>query len=49
MQIGDIKWVAIDDLNMSEKLYPNFVHVPREQEGIKQLGIKEKILQILHD
>ncbi len=44
---GDIKWVAIDDLNMSERLFPNFVHVPREQEGIKQLGIKDKILEIL--
>jgi hypothetical protein len=43
----DVKWVAIDDLNMSERLFPNFVHCPREQEGIKRTGIKEKILEIL--
>ena len=43
----DVKWVAIDDLNMSERLFPNFVHCPREQEGIKRTGLKEKILEIL--
>ncbi len=44
---GDIKWVAIDDLNMDERLFPNFVLCPREQEGIKRTGIKEKILEKL--
>lgn len=43
----DIKWVAIDDLNMDQWLFPNFVLCPREQEGIKRLGIKEKIMKIL--
>lgn len=45
----DIKWVAIDDLNMSERLGDNFVLCPREQEGIKRTGIKEKIIKILND
>ena len=44
---NDIKWVAIDDLNMTEKLAPNFVLCPRENEGIKRTGLKEKILEIL--
>lgn len=44
---GDIKWVAVDDLNMDERLFPNFVLCPREQEGIKRTGIKEKILEKL--
>lgn len=44
---NDIKWVAIDDLNMDERLHPNFVHCPNEQEGIKKSGIKEKILDKL--
>jgi hypothetical protein len=43
----DIKWVAVDDLNMSERLKDNFVLCPREQEGIKRTGIKEKILEVL--
>ena len=44
-------WVAVDDLNMSnENLHPgldNFVLTPRPNEGIKQSGIKEKILKHL--
>jgi hypothetical protein len=44
---GDIKWVAVDDLNMDERLFPNFVLCPREQEGIKRTGIKDKILEKL--
>lgn len=44
---NDIKWVAIDDLNMTERLQGNFVHCPNEHEGIKRQGIKEKILEIL--
>ncbi len=47
-------WVAIDDLNMSlrdvdDKSWglKNFVLTPVNTEGIKQSGIKEKILQFL--
>ena len=36
-------WVAVDDLNLSE--LSNFVHTKIKNEGIKQSGIKEKILQ----
>ena len=53
-------WVAIDDLNMSvefmSKYFPdrnpglsNFVLTPKSSEGIKQSGIKEKILKFLKD
>ena len=51
------KWVAVDDLDMKERygdisgnfLYglKNFVHTPRSNEGIKQSGIKEKIIKFL--
>ena len=52
-------WVAIDDLNMAKagKTYSidyvhewgleNFVLTPRGNEGIKQLGVKEKVLSFL--
>ena len=46
-------WVAIDDLNMgnseSWKVWglSNFVLTPRSREGIKQSGIKKKILEFL--
>ena len=51
-------WVSIDDLDMSFKEISsnrsgtgwgltNFVHTPRINEGIKQIGIKEKILSFL--
>ena len=54
----DTKWVAVDDLNMSEEYaeklgkhytsgLKNFVHCPKHMEGIKQCGIKEKILKFL--
>jgi hypothetical protein len=39
-------WVAIDDLNMSNDL-TNFVHTKRQNEGIKETGIKEKIMSYL--
>ena len=45
---NDIKWVAIDDLNMDEWLHPNFVHCPNENEGIKRMGIRDKIIKILN-
>ena len=45
-------WVAIDDLNMSPQAngghrLENFVLTPRSREGIKQSGIKEKIIDFL--
>ena len=50
-------WVAVDDLDMSEHFGPisgnlnfgfkNFVLTPRSHEGIKQCGIKEKIMKFL--
>ena len=47
-------WVAIDDLDMSLKLegdkewgLKNFVLTPIDNEGIKQTGIKDKILNFL--
>ena len=42
------RWVAVDDLNMTEGL-TNFVHTKRMNEGIKQSGIKEQILKILSE
>ena len=49
-------WVAIDDMYMGE-IYDfdknflwglsNFVHTPRSSEGIKQSGVKDKILKFL--
>jgi hypothetical protein len=45
-------WVAVDDLNMSPEAnggygLKNFVLTPRSKEGIKQSGIKEKLLKHL--
>lgn len=52
-------WVAVDDLNMGKEIHTrygnetrewgldNFVWTPREDEGIKQSNIKEKILKFL--
>lgn len=50
-------WVAVDDLNMEERFGPvsgnyiwglkNFVLTPKSREGIKQNGIKEKIIGFL--
>jgi len=41
-------WVAIDDLNLHDLLPDeNFVQTPKIYEGIKQTGIKEKILKRL--
>jgi hypothetical protein len=52
-------WVAVDDLRMGKNGIAfnmefehdwgldNFVHTPKGDEGIKQLGIKEKILKFL--
>ena len=38
-------WVAVDDMDLS--YLSNFVQTPRSKEGIKQCGIKEKILKFL--
>ena len=48
-------WVSVDDLNMGKIGEPwkdewaidNFVLTPKQNEGIKQLGVKEKILNYL--
>jgi hypothetical protein len=45
-------WVAIDDINMSKQAnqghgLENFVHTPRSNEGIKQSGIKGKVIKYL--
>jgi len=40
-------WVAIDDLNMGKVGLDNFILTPIPNEGIKQSGIKEKILKYL--
>jgi hypothetical protein len=41
-------WLAIDDLNLSPWISPeHFVRTPKISEGIKQSGIKDKILNIL--
>lgn len=49
-------WVCIDDLQLGERdIYhhaqpwglSNFVHTPNEKEGIKQQGVKNRVLQFL--
>jgi hypothetical protein len=52
-------WVCVDDLELGEKDsnglleqkwgLSNFVHTPRMNEGIKQSGVKEKLLEYLND
>jgi hypothetical protein len=40
------KWIAIDDLDLAPFMSDeNFVRTPRENEGIKQSGVKDKILK----
>jgi hypothetical protein len=48
------KWVAIDDMQLSTDAYDingleHFVHTPKSTEGIKQCGVKNKIIKILND
>jgi hypothetical protein len=45
---GDFKWVSVDDLDMSLFLGDNFVLTPKENEGIKQSGIREKLISKLN-
>jgi hypothetical protein len=51
-------WVAVDDMQLGEFInvdgstnggLKNFVHTPRLYEGIKQSGIKEKIINFLNN
>ena len=41
------KYVAVDDLDLKPWIPDNFVHTPRVMEGIKQSGVKNRILKIL--
>jgi len=41
-----LSWCAVDDMDLSA-LGPNFIRTPRINEGIKQTGIKEKIISVL--
>ena len=41
-------WVSVDDLDMTLFLGDNFVLTPKESEGIKQTGIKEKLISKLN-
>lgn len=44
-----INFVAVDDLNLRDWLPNNFAHCTRCNEGIKQTGVKEKIINILQN
>jgi hypothetical protein len=41
------KWVAIDDLDLKQWIPDNFVRCTHSTEGLKQSGVKDKILKIL--
>ena len=43
-------WVAVDDMDLSKRPdwgLKNFVRTPKSDEGIKQSGVKDKILKFL--
>ena len=52
-------WVAVDDMDLGEKFgsvsgnsnggLSNFVLTPKSNQGIKQTGVKEKIIKFLND
>jgi hypothetical protein len=42
-------WVAVDDLNMGREGLENFVLCERSNEGIKQSGLKKKIIEFLNE
>lgn len=42
-----MKWVALDDMNLSS-LGPNFFRT-KDSEGLKQTGLKNKIIKALND
>lgn len=41
------KYLSIDDLDLTHWLDDYFIHTPRANEGIKQTGIKEKIIKTI--
>jgi len=41
-------WCAVDDMDMGLWLTDHFVRTPKSREGIKQTGVKEKIIKILN-
>jgi hypothetical protein len=45
----DDRWAAVDDLDISYYISDNFIRTPRPWEGIKQTGIKNKIIRILNN
>ena len=42
------RWVAVDDLDLKPWIADNFVRCTHASEGIKQSGVKDKILNILN-
>ena len=42
-----LNWCAIDDMNLYNLPEENFVQTPKSNEGIKQTGIKEKLIKKL--
>lgn len=49
VKYNEIKiWIAIDDMNMSHWLKDHFFFCNNEWEGIKQSGLKQKILKYLN-
>lgn len=43
------KFIVIDDYDLNPWFEANFIHIKRANEGIKQLGIKEKIIKFLKE
>ena len=46
---NQIKWTAVDDMNLDEWLYPNFILSPLDEEGLGYKGLEERIIKILLD
>ena len=44
---NQMKWVAVDDMNLDEWLYPNFVLSPVDEEGLAYEGLEEEIIKKL--
>jgi len=46
---GWTSWCAVDDMDLGGEFgLSNFVRTPRSSEGIKQTGVKEKIIKFLN-
>ena len=43
------KFIVIDDLELTSWFETNFVRTKRPDEGIKQVGIKEKIIKLIKE